>query len=363
MKRTITVWLLLVWASVSVLKGQSMDYPPVANLETSVYDDDVVLLTWNLPSGNEARPMMLSWTKQDSIDDMVQYGFDTYMGSLFDTLDLRPFVGWKIETVSFYKISNWTHTIYIWEQQQGGMANVIYSQEVPEEAPFGMNNVTLNEDVLIEPNADYLISVRITKHVGQQGYTYPFAMVYSGMNGKSNLVRDGVNGSTWMTIPGNLHFWIRTTLIRPIEKPYLDGQSLDGYRVYRNGMLVQEIPYAFMTYYTDTDFSDYSDVEYCVTAIYGESESEALCSTATILSIEDGDLNDSFIISPNPTEGNIKIEGVKVVGFRVYSTSGQLVETFNNTNEIDVSNLSQGIYLLRVVDDQGLVITEKILVR
>ena len=136
---------------------------PINDLEVSVYNNDIVLLTWNKPNGSGSNPMVLSWLMNDTINDLVQAGFDSYMGNLYDTLDLRSFIGWKIDSISFYKTSNWTHVIYVWEQKYGEEMHVLYSQLVPDEMPFGLTTIQLEEDLLIEPSTQYWFALRFTR--------------------------------------------------------------------------------------------------------------------------------------------------------------------------------------------------------
>ena len=48
---------------------------------------------------------------------------------------------------------------------------------------------------------------------------------------------------------------------------------------------------------------------------------------------------------------------------QMYNAFGQLVKTAQNTNEINVLDLSEGVYLLRITDTNGKVYTNKIAIR
>ena len=69
------------------------------------------------------------------------------------------------------------------------------------------------------------------------------------------------------------------------------------------------------------------------------------------------------IVYPNPTNGVVRIEGVEVDEVRVYNALGQMVKIVRRTNEIDLSGLVEGVYLLRIADTEGKVYTDKITVR
>lgn len=69
-----------------------------------------------------------------------------------------------------------------------------------------------------------------------------------------------------------------------------------------------------------------------------------------------------FSAYPNPTENRIEIVGERFLKVEVYSLKGQKVmESWNRT--IDLKPLSSGAYLLRIHNTDGLVETQKVLVK
>ena len=48
---------------------------------------------------------------------------------------------------------------------------------------------------------------------------------------------------------------------------------------------------------------------------------------------------------------------------RVYNALGQVVKTVRRTNEIDVADLADGVYLVRIRDKEGRIFLEKVMVR
>jgi hypothetical protein len=68
----------------------------------------------------------------------------------------------------------------------------------------------------------------------------------------------------------------------------------------------------------------------------------------------------NFSLWPNPASQIVYIEGVEAKEVQVYNAQGQLVKTEWGTNEIDLSGMAQGVYLLRIVDAEGKVYTNKI---
>jgi hypothetical protein len=80
---------------------------------------------------------------------------------------------------------------------------------------------------------------------------------------------------------------------------------------------------------------------------------------ASTLSISEEELM-SFSIYPNPATDLISISGVdNIKSIKVYSILGSLEKEVFNTNQIDISELSSGIHLIKV--DNGTVTTKKII--
>lgn len=80
-----------------------------------------------------------------------------------------------------------------------------------------------------------------------------------------------------------------------------------------------------------------------------------------ILGVSDQDIM-SFSIYPNPATGLISISGVdNIKSIKVYSILGSLEKEVFNTNQIDISELSSGIHLIKVDNGTGTVFTKKII--
>ena len=80
---------------------------------------------------------------------------------------------------------------------------------------------------------------------------------------------------------------------------------------------------------------------------------------ASTLSISEEELM-SFSIYPNPATDLISISGVdNIKSIKVYSILGSIEKEVFNTNQIDISELSSGIHLIKV--DNGTVFTRKII--
>ena len=62
-------------------------------------------------------------------------------------------------------------------------------------------------------------------------------------------------------------------------------------------------------------------------------------------------LDEVILVYPNPTNGTVTIGGLGVAEVKVYNVLGQLVKTVQGTNEINISNLKQGVYFVSIITE------------
>ena len=78
------------------------------------------------------------------------------------------------------------------------------------------------------------------------------------------------------------------------------------------------------------------------------------------LGIQDNIEASGLRVYPNPARDRVVVEGMETVEVMVYNTSGQMVKCVRGTNEINVEGLAEGVYLVRIMDADGKVYTNKI---
>jgi len=79
-----------------------------------------------------------------------------------------------------------------------------------------------------------------------------------------------------------------------------------------------------------------------------------------ILSVNDNLLLD-FSVYPNPTTGILTIQSkTNIVQIEIYNQLGQLVLSNNEENTIDISNVGQGLYFIKILDENGNIGTQKV---
>ena len=60
-----------------------------------------------------------------------------------------------------------------------------------------------------------------------------------------------------------------------------------------------------------------------------------------------------YTIYPNPTEGQVVVEGENISYIAIYNATGQLVNVVMNNNVVDMSSCDNGVYFFNVVDNAG----------
>ena len=338
-------------------ENAGLDPYPIEQLVATVYDNDTVSLTWSLPQYYNTESITLTWMTNEEIEDYTSYGYDSFMGHLYDANDLRGVVGRRIESVSFQKVSDWCYYVYIWKQSNGSEMEIIYSQMVPENAPMGENTIYVDEELYIEPNTNYWISIRAKIPDGHQSKDlFPFC--HGGLpivHGKGDLMMGANPPYVWIS-NNYLNFWLKFTLggLDKNMRGMVYNRTLSNqYRIYRNGDLIAEIPYTFQTYFTDTEFTKGFDVEYCVTAVYGDEESEPVCVTATITGVAEEHEDDGVTVVPNPANGQVTVKGKNLRCAEVVNMHGQhvaVVEGKGNELVISMESLPSGVYFIQITD-------------
>ena len=79
----------------------------------------------------------------------------------------------------------------------------------------------------------------------------------------------------------------------------------------------------------------------------------------------DEEIAQRIIISPNPTQGVVNIECENMKDVAIYAMDGRAVKTCTEVNSnvfaLDMSDLAKGVYILRIVTQDGLVVNRKII--
>ncbi|NVO19300.1 MAG: C10 family peptidase [Bacteroidetes bacterium] len=142
------------------------------------------------------------------------------------------------------------------------------------------------------------------------------------------------------------------------------GKVLAGYNIYRNDTLLNSSPIP-VTFYHDAPVANGKQT-YCVTAVYDNGESTAVCVDAWItVGIPNSDPA-AFNVYPNPaTEVINLITPTPFQQVRILTMQGQEVYNYNtpgNNLRILTEGIKPGMYLMQITSEDKL-ITKKISIR
>lgn len=78
--------------------------------------------------------------------------------------------------------------------------------------------------------------------------------------------------------------------------------------------------------------------------------------------IQSLDFGSSIVFFPNPVKGWLKVKGVASGKFQLLNASGNTIQYSNHipAEGIDMNGLSSGIYVVRIIHDDGSLITKKV---
>ena len=194
-----------------------------------------------------------------------------------------------------------------------------------------------------------------------------FLTFFLQSNGQINPVNN-LTWDHWYEFPNNY-------FILEWEEPDLPHNELIGYNVYRENEL--------FIFVTDTSIFNLTQGSNCggedfllynigngffahVVAVYNPGAVE---STYTETIFIDGpvlDVNDferrKAMLYPNPTNGILNIVNENLTKILIFNISGKVIKEFEPNTRIDLSDMSNGIYLIKLISDEG-TFTDKIIIR
>ena len=98
---------------------------------------------------------------------------------------------------------------------------------------------------------------------------------------------------------------------------------------------------------------------WCADESFFPNNLPSLCEI-DINSIQEESTLKSCPVYPNPADDVFRIDGIVPDETLIYNALGQLVKSVNATNEVSVSDLPAGVYLLRITDNDGTTFTSRL---
>jgi hypothetical protein len=130
--------------------------------------------------------------------------------------------------------------------------------------------------------------------------------------------------------------------------------DLTGFDIFRNDSLIINLSSSTLSYSDNTAELEDGDYKYCVIPVYPfECTLDDKCFETYISNVGIKDYQDNIMIYPNPATNMIHLSGDMILGVRIYNNIGQLIINKCNTNIIDVSKLTNGIYIVSIETSTG----------
>jgi hypothetical protein len=141
-----------------------------------------------------------------------------------------------------------------------------------------------------------------------------------------------------------------------------ESDDLTGFNIFRNDELIEHLTPS-TTFYTDnTDKLESGDYKYCVLPFYPFACTFVEECFEISINVSIVDYKDNIIVYPNPANNIITIAGSGIANIKIFNNVGQLVLFQQNTNTINVSALTNGIYILSIETLSGSIIQKKIII-
>jgi hypothetical protein len=116
---------------------------------------------------------------------------------------------------------------------------------------------------------------------------------------------------------------------------------------------------------TSQSFTATENGSYAVIVYYGLYIDTSMCYTITRVGINENEIeNTSINIYPNPTNGNITVEGENINMIEVINVDGRIIKEISVVGKqinIDLSKQAKGIYLIIVKTEKGITVKRVVL--
>ena len=335
------------WNPDQVVYANALNYycEPPHNLQGS-YNNGHVELSWEAPEF--VGEGLLAYDDNQFIEQIGSNS--TKWGIKMEPEILAHFEGHPLTHIELYDCSSGRYTFTIYNGEATNNSTELYVQVHEMEGSHEFVRFALDEPVAFDPTLPLWICVSTS------GAQHPIPCCQFVGENNSCLVK---SGSSWRPAP--LFGMDRTWLLRGYTSP-IESSSDFTYNVYwgpEEGSEDQlDLGYEALTA-TQADYNTTENMRYNVTAMWDGRETE-LSNTVYLgpsVGIEETEVkDDTFVVYPNPVSGLLTLQGEGLRHVSLVSITGATVFDSDITeNEVvmDMTKLSQGLYLLRVCTDEG----------
>lgn len=297
----------------------------------------------------------------------------------FDIEDLADYQGTTMRKVALFDIGAGSYQLWIYKGGDTAPRTLLHSQNMTLSGSNAWHEESIVPQIEVPENEPVWVVI------GQQGVSRPATVCEDMGDADGRWV--SLNGVDWTDLHTyNMHYtWMlrafvsdRFGRVSPLDSDSYSLQYYNLYRSYNNSdyQRIAEIPSVEgQQYYQYRDMlvgETHDHFYYKLTAVYLSDEIEECESDfAASLSHPERDYvmidnawelpenqTGSIDVYPNPTDGLLVVEALKLHQVSVFNTLGQCVVTMDIDSEVvclDLSDLSKGVYLLHMVTENGMI--------
>ena len=313
---------------------------------------------------------------------MAHYQYEN--GEFIDAVGFYGNLYWGIKTANSSQFGSFVKSVSLYCVADGEYDIMIYSGNTSPNTLVWQQTVQLTGTnqwhTLTFDNPYQIMAWPLWIIIHQQGIENPAA--YAHDDGSSDDGRWVCLDGYWYKPEMNGSFMVKADIdnqtegedLLQLEEPTVGELHYNLYRSHDNGSYekIAQFPFpgywSHVSYFDPIDETEYSCYNYKVTITFrdeyghlcesqpapnAENPSIDWAEVCDIWSIAENSEDKHIALYPNPTNGFVKIEGTEATEVLVYNALGQLMKTVRGTNNIDVSSLAEGVYLLRITDADG----------
>lgn len=346
-------------------KANCDDYAGVYDLKAE-FVDNVGVVSWTLPAiyKGDKSAKEGSWLKYDNGTYAERIGL-TYDGVNFESFkwaimfpasDIAQYAGQTMTKVALYDVESFDGEVEIYEGGTTEPGTLLHKQAFSCAGTQDFHEITLTNAVVL--SGDKNVWVVFTNINGAQ----PAAGCADQGNANGRWIYyDGYGWLDLMYVSYPAYTWMARAYIGEADEPVIS--EVIGAILYRNGELLS--PLVTEEEYIDADAQNGD--EYTIRVVYSGQKDELhyfmTCPQSVTISnvaVEENAIND-IMVYPNPANAYLNIEAKNMNHICIVNALGQVVydkEVGSEKEIIDMTQYKDGIYLVRVTTENGVVVKQ-----
>lgn len=331
--------------------------------------NNVGFISWTLPAiyKGDKTSRDGSWVKYDNGTYAERIGL-TFDGTTFEPFkwaimlpasDMSQYAGQTMTKVSFYDVEAFDGEVEIYEGGSTEPGTLLHSQEFSGSGTNDFKEIELNSSVEISGNKN--VWIVFSNINGSQ----PAAGCADQGNPNGRFIyHEGYGWLDLMYVSYPAYTWMIRAYIEEAEEPEEPViNEVIGAILYRNGELLS--PLVTEEHYIDPEAKN--GYEYTIRVVYSGMKDVLhyfmTCPqsvTINNVAVEENEI-DEVTVYPNPANAYLNIEAENMTHISIVNTLGQVVydmEVGNDKEIVDMTQYNNGIYLIRVTTENGIIVKQ-----